>query len=217
GTCCISDFKGAGRIYLGSLTEDGKNVYNSKLFLAARTLLARPEEYAADVGGLSASERPFCDGCTNRPRPQVGLDATHYYLQRSHSLAGAPSPVLEALGGWSEHDSGCAPSPPPSDQTASAISAMPGVPAISFGGEADESLSLLAPDFAEASVDGETFHARYITGGRVAGSYPNFHHRQRDPTAFLSRHQKRDPRGGARVGGAFVRHDRRDATHFLAL
>src|SRR5262249_7484547 len=97
GTCCISDFKGAGRIYLGSLTEDGQNVYNSKLFLAARTLLARPEEYAADVGGLSPSERPFCDGCTNRPRPQVGLDATHYYLQRSHSLAGAPSTVLEAL------------------------------------------------------------------------------------------------------------------------
>jgi len=115
GTCCISDFQRAGRIYVGSLAEDGRNVYNSKLFLAARTLLARPEEYAAHVGGLPASERPFCDGCTNRPRPQVGLGATQYYLQRSRSLAGAPSTVLEALGGWSEHDSGFAPAPPSSD------------------------------------------------------------------------------------------------------
>lgn len=99
--CCIPDYQGHGTFVFGSLKADEENLFNTTKYRQARLYLANEDLYRSEVAGGRES-RSKCDGCANRPLPQIGLGAIGNYLNTSiPGFSGWSSP--KRLTGWSRH------------------------------------------------------------------------------------------------------------------
>ena len=106
--CCLGDFKKAGKFVFADVKKDSSNLLNSDAYRSARLLMASPKAYEEASAQLEASERIRCDGCTVRPRPQVGLGAARSYFVGTGGGRLAErfaSEDFAALFNWSQHQS----------------------------------------------------------------------------------------------------------------
>jgi len=105
--CCIPDYAAQGSFVFGDIRKDHDNLFNSEKYLQARLVLANYDRYQAGTDTNQRINRSKCDGCTDRPTPQIGLAAIQSYLwHRAPELAMVlpqGGSVATALTSWSDH------------------------------------------------------------------------------------------------------------------
>jgi MoaA/NifB/PqqE/SkfB family radical SAM enzyme len=91
--CCLGDYKSwPGSFNFSDIRQNKGNLLNSETYRNARRLMANPDGYEGPA--------VRCQGCSDRPKPQVGLGAVVSYLTDYRSLVDCGW-----LTDWSRHAS----------------------------------------------------------------------------------------------------------------